>query len=74
MNGEIFFISGLPDWLRFLVQGILLFVLMAFSAVILGRAGRSPYWALLVVVPVVAVVAVCAFGFCRWPRVDGKKE
>lgn len=74
MNSEIFFMSGLPEWARFLVQGILLFALMACSAVILGRAGRSPYWALLVIVPVAGMAAICAFAFCRWPRLDGKGE
>lgn len=66
------FLASQPEWAQYLVRGVLLFVLMACSAVALSRAGRSPYWAVLLIVPYVFIVAVWVFAFCRWPRVDGK--
>ncbi len=40
--------------------------LWAFSRVI-ARAGYSPWWALLGVVPVVNVVMLWVFAFSKWP-------
>jgi hypothetical protein len=37
----------IPLWSQYLMEGACLFLLMAVSAVLLGRAGRSPYWAVL---------------------------
>lgn len=60
----------MPEWARFLLAGIALFFFMAFSAVALTRAGRSPYWAVFVVIPCFFVVMVWLFAFCRWPKAD----
>ena len=37
---------------------------------IVQRAGFSPWWALLVLVPVVNLIALWQFAFGRWPAVD----
>ncbi len=58
----------LPEWARYLVQGIITFIFLAASAVVLSRAGRSPYWALLMVVPYVQIVALWVFAFTVWPK------
>ncbi|TAL39736.1 MAG: hypothetical protein EPN97_01900 [Alphaproteobacteria bacterium] len=62
--------SELPEWVRYLICGLFLFSLMSMSAVILSRAGKSPYWALFTVVPHLAVIAVWFFAFTKWPKVD----
>lgn len=47
------------------------FTLWAFSRVI-ARAGYSPWWALLGVVPVVNVVMLWVFAFSKWPALPGE--
>jgi hypothetical protein len=63
--------ADLPEWARYLIQGIAICAQMVFCAIIVTRAGRSPYWALLSVVPLfyVFLIAVWAFAFCHWPKV-----
>jgi len=62
--------SDLPEWAQYLTRGLLLFALMSLSAIILSRAGKSPYWALFTVIPYIAVVAIWFFAFTKWPKVD----
>jgi len=59
---------GLPLWGQYLLQGILIFVTLASSAVVLSRAGRSPYLALLMAVPYVQVIALWLFAFSVWQK------
>ncbi len=65
---------ALPEWAQYLTQGLLFLVLIASSAVALTKAGRSPYWALLMIVPYGAIVAVWLFAFCRWPKVTASGQ
>lgn len=60
----------LAAWQEYLIKGILLFCLMAFSGIALSRAGRSPYWAIFVVVPYFIVALFWLFAFCRWPKAE----
>lgn len=69
------------DWLQqqdlVLANSILALYLLgiiAASAVILVKAGRSPAWALGLLVPIVQIVIVCLFAVVRWPFVDGERE
>lgn len=64
--------GNLPEWAQFLTMGLLLFSLMALSAVILSRAGKSPYWALLTIIPYLCIVAIWFFAFTKWPKVDAQ--
>ncbi|MCE9507402.1 MAG: hypothetical protein K8R48_03670 [Alphaproteobacteria bacterium] len=59
---------GLPLWGQYLLQGILLFISIACAAVVLTRAGRSPYFALLIAVPYVQIIALWLFAFSVWPK------
>lgn len=56
----------LPLWGRYLLQGILVFISIACAAVTLSRAGRSPYYALLIVIPYVQIAALWVFAFTPW--------
>lgn len=38
---------------------------------VLRRAGYSSWWALLVLVPLVNLVALWVFAYVRWPAIDG---
>lgn len=60
----------LPLWLEYLIAGILVFITLACGGVVLSRAGRNPFWALVLPLPYVQVLALWAFSFCKWPQVD----
>ncbi len=62
--------TDLPVWAQYLSQGLMLFALMSFCAVILSRAGKSPYWALFTVIPYFAVIAIWVFAYAKWPKLD----
>lgn len=68
--------NDVPVWLDYLIRGLILCALLCFSAVILTRAGRSPYWALLMIVPYfyMPLVLIWAFALAAWPRVDAAKK
>jgi len=59
---------GLPLWGQYLLQGVLVFITLAAGAVVLGRAGRSPYFSLLLTLPFVQIVAIWVFAFAKWPK------
>lgn len=50
------------------IYGIVLTAQIGAAAFILARTGRSPVWALVLLVPFVSIVAIWAFAFARWPR------
>lgn len=59
-----------PEWLRYLLLGFFMAAQLMTAAIVVGRTGRTPYWALLSVVPVfyVLVVGIWGLAYCRWPR------
>jgi hypothetical protein len=61
--------NALPIWLSYLFKGLAIFAMMALPAVVVGRAGRNPYMALLLMVPFVNVAVVWAFAYAEWPKV-----
>ncbi len=60
----------IPEWLSYLIAGITIFVMMASACVIATRAGRDPYWGILVIVPFFAPVLIWVLAYCRWPSID----
>ena len=53
---------------------LLALVLLAVPLLMIGRvlrrAGHSPWWALVVLVPLANLVALWVFAYVRWPAVD----
>lgn len=43
------------------------------ATIVCRRAGLSPLWGLLILVPLVNLVAVWLFAFNDWPAVDGAR-
>ncbi len=64
-------LNGLEPWLANLIVGLLIVARMALGAVVLIRAGLSPLWVLLLLVPFIEVIAIWVFAYTRWPRLDG---
>jgi hypothetical protein len=54
---------------------VVLLVLFAltlyFFSRVVKKAGYSPWWALLGVIPVLNIVLLWVFAFARWPRAGG---
>jgi hypothetical protein len=59
--------------LEYLLKGLTVFAMIALPAVVVGRAGKSPYLALLLMAPIANVWAVWAFAYSDWPKVDEKQ-
>ena len=57
-----------PFWAQYLTRGLIISLLLVASAVAATRAGRSPYWALLTVVPYGVVIILWVFAFTSWPK------
>ena len=60
----------LPPWLGYFLLGLLLTYMIGTAGWIIARSGRSPLWALLLLVPWVNVVAIWLFAYCRWPAAN----
>ncbi len=70
----IFAFGSWPFWLQYLTRGILISLLIVSAAVAATRAGRSPYWALLMIIPYVAVIVLWALAFTSWPNEPEKDK
>lgn len=54
-----------------LIIVVLFFAIFVWPVVrILHRAGRSGWWAVLVVVPLLNIVMFWVFAFAHWPKID----
>ena len=49
---------------------VLLTVPIVMIARVLRRAGYSPWWVLLLLVPLVNLIALWIFAYARWPAID----
>lgn len=58
---------AMPEWLSYLIGGLTIFAMMASGCVIATRAGKNPYWGVLVVVPFVGFLLIWLFAVARWP-------
>ncbi len=56
----------LPQWGEYLLEGIFLFIGLSSAAVVLTRTGRSPYFAFLLIIPYIQIVAVWYLAFSAW--------
>lgn len=64
-------VLGLEPWLGYLIIAVILTYTMAAGGWVLAKAGRSPLWVLLLLVPYVNVIAIWVFAYARWPFLNG---
>lgn len=57
-------------WWSLLTMVLVMAAGLWMSARVLVKAGRSPWWALLLFAPLFYVVGIWVFAFTRWPRLD----
>jgi bacteriorhodopsin len=60
---------SLIRWL--VVAGVFYALIIIPVARIMRRAGRSSYWSILALIPVVSFIGLWVFAFTRWPALDG---
>lgn len=63
-------VLGLDPWLGYSIIAALLTYFVSAAGWVLARAGRSPVWVMLLLIPWVNVAAVWAFAYTRWPALD----
>ncbi|MGM0422414.1 MAG: hypothetical protein ACQEQL_04855 [Pseudomonadota bacterium] len=59
-----------PSWQEMLIMSIAGALIVLFGGMIATRAGRAPFWGLLLLVPVVQILCFWIFAFISWPRID----
>jgi len=61
-------------WQEMLIMSVLGGLLVMLAGMIAIRAGRAPFWGLLMLIPFVQIIAVWIFAFIPWSRVDTKDD
>lgn len=59
-------------WQSLLVQSVILTYVLVAGGWVLAKAGRSPLWVLFLMIPHVAVIAIWAFAYSRWPFLEDR--
>ena len=60
----------LPMWAEYLVAGIALMIMLIAGGIAIGKTGRNPAWALLLLFPWVQIIAFWMWAYCKWPARD----
>ena len=66
-------VLGLEPWQGYGVIAICLTYVLSMGGWALARAGLSPLWVLLLLIPWVNIVAIWAFAYARWPAEDAAR-
>jgi hypothetical protein len=68
--------SQLPQWADYLIRGLMMSAMLCVFAVAVSRTGRSPYWALLALLPVPFLLPVLVWiaAFMPWTPPVFKKR
>ena len=63
-------ILSLEPWIGYTLLGVILTYTLVLGGWTAAKAGRSPLWGLLLLVPYVNVLAIWALAYARWPRFE----
>lgn len=58
------------SWQEMLIMSLFGAYLVLTAGMIAGRAGRAPFWGLLMLVPWVQIIAIWALALIKWPRIQ----
>ena len=64
------FLPFLPVWAEYLTAGIALMILLISAGIAIGKTGRNPAWALLLLFPWVQIILFWVWAYTRWPARD----
>jgi hypothetical protein len=65
-------IMSTDPWTSNLVMAILLMLKLVFGGWLLAKGGRSPLWALVLLINGADILALWIYAYIRWPFVDRK--
>ena len=65
-------IMSMDPWTSNLVMAILLMLKQIFGGWLLAKGGRSPLWALVLLINGADILALWIYAYIRWPFVDRK--
>jgi hypothetical protein len=60
-------ILQLEPWLSHLIFSLLTVPKLIFAGWAFAKAGRSPLWAMFLLIPYTEVIALWVFAYIRWP-------
>ena len=63
-------IMSTDPWTANLVMAILLMLKLIFGGWVLAKGGRSPLWALVLLINGADILALWLYAYIRWPLVD----
>ncbi len=59
-------LADTPQWLGYLIVSIVLAYTATIVGVIVGKAGYSPFWGFLALLPVLTVIVLARIAWGRW--------
>ena len=62
----------MPMWAAYLIVSIILAYTAAVVGVIVGKAGYSPFWGFLAMLPGLAIVMMARIAWGRWKRLPNR--
>ncbi|MCW2238280.1 isoprenylcysteine carboxyl methyltransferase (ICMT) family protein YpbQ [Azospirillum canadense] len=65
-------IMSSDPWTSNLVMAILLMLKLVFGGWVVAKGGRSPLWALVMLINGADILAMWLYAYIRWPFVDRK--
>ena len=66
--------TAAASWQEMLIMSLAGAFLVLFAGMIAGRAGRAPFWGILMLFPIVQIVFIWVLALVRWPRIDISKK
>lgn len=63
-------IFGLAPWVVNLIAALYITYKLVLGGWIVAKAGRSPLWGLMVLVPFAELIGIWLFAYARWPFMD----
>lgn len=69
------FFPFLPLWAEYFMAGITVMMLLITGGIAIGKTGRHPAWALLLLVPYVQIIILWWAAYATWPsRADAQPK
>jgi hypothetical protein len=63
-----------PTWLSELIVCLAIAYSVCVFGVVFAKMGRSPYWGLVFIVPLVGTILLWTYGLGRWPQESGNRD
>ena len=61
-------------WQEMLIMSLLGAFLVLTGGMVAGKAGRAPFWGLLLLIPGLQIIAIWVFALVSWPRLKKSKN